>query len=218
MSEPKSPQANSDEIREHLSALMDGALSRDETRFLLRRVDADGELAGTWSRYQLIHSVLKREAFEVQPVADFSSAVIARLDTAQTVRPVFRVLRWAGGGAIAAGVALVALTVSRPVHDPVAPAQIIAAAVPVAQPAVAAAPAIAVDPAPQQQPWLQNMLSPTRFDYAQPASFDTSAYLLPRYVPGNSYAVPNANMPFVLRMAPVPEAKTVQPAAPAPRH
>ena len=61
----------SNEIREQLSALMDGELPRDQVRFLLRRVDTDDQLASTWMRYQLASSVLRRTA--VLPLrADFA--------------------------------------------------------------------------------------------------------------------------------------------------
>ena len=39
--------------REQLSALMDGALPEDQTRFLLRRLQHDDELAGSWERWRI---------------------------------------------------------------------------------------------------------------------------------------------------------------------
>ena len=38
--------------RERLSAMMDDALSADESRFLLRRMEHDDELADCWQRWQ----------------------------------------------------------------------------------------------------------------------------------------------------------------------
>ncbi|MFN7137618.1 MAG: RseA family anti-sigma factor, partial [Thermomonas sp.] len=39
--------------REQLSALMDGMLPEDQTRFLLRRLQHDAELAGSWERWRI---------------------------------------------------------------------------------------------------------------------------------------------------------------------
>jgi sigma-E factor negative regulatory protein RseA len=218
MNELNSSPTPSEQIREQLSALMDGELSADETRFLLRRMDSDPALAGTWSRFQLVQSVLKRETFESPASVDFSRAVLAQLDAQPAIRPAYRVLRWAGGSAIAASVALVALTVSRPVHDPVAPAPIVASVV-TAAPAPVAVPSAPVDSVPMQ-PWLQNLLSPNRFDYAQPASFD--APIIYRYDPSsrnttNGYAVPNGSAPYPMRPSAL-QAKAPAAAVPAPRH
>ena len=40
--------------REQLSAMMDGALSADETKFLLRRMEHDDALADCWERWQFV--------------------------------------------------------------------------------------------------------------------------------------------------------------------
>ena len=105
-------------FEEHLSAFMDGELGRDESRFLLRRAEGDDVLAGRWMRYHIARYVLRR-----QPVlairADFSSAILARLD-AESVAETGRVqwLRWGSGGAIAAAVAVAALMVTKPTTGP----------------------------------------------------------------------------------------------------
>ncbi|HWU69970.1 MAG TPA: RseA family anti-sigma factor, partial [Pseudoxanthomonas sp.] len=44
--------------RLQLSALIDGDLSPDEARFLLRRLQHDGELNACWERWQLCGDVL----------------------------------------------------------------------------------------------------------------------------------------------------------------
>jgi sigma-E factor negative regulatory protein RseA len=113
----------SQQFDEQLSAFMDGELGRDESRFLLRhvllqRADADGVLAGRWTRYHITRHVLRR-----QPVlalrADFSNAVMARLE-AEAVSQSGRTqwLRWGSGGAIAAAVAVAALMVTKPATEP----------------------------------------------------------------------------------------------------
>ena len=45
--------------REQLSALMDGALPADQTRFLLRRLQHDAPLAGCWERWRLTGEVMR---------------------------------------------------------------------------------------------------------------------------------------------------------------
>jgi Anti sigma-E protein RseA, N-terminal domain len=148
-----SRDANSREFhREQLSAMMDGALSADEARFLLRRMEHDDELADCWERWQFAGDAMRGIAGRALP-ADFSRRVgraiaddVALADAieAQTLavaaapgtrRPL---LRWGGGAALAASVALAALigsrTLSAPDHAPqqVATAPSAPVAVPVA--------------------------------------------------------------------------------------
>ncbi|HEX6834727.1 MAG TPA: sigma-E factor negative regulatory protein [Rudaea sp.] len=213
---------NSSEIREQLSALMDGVLPRDETRFLLRRVDADAELAATWSRYQLVQTVLKREMFVLPDEADFSASVLARLDAPAAVpaRREHRVLRWAGGGAIAAAVAVFALTLSRPPVEGTKPAPVMASvpAPAAVQPVATRLPTTDVaraEVAPTvAEPWLQRWLDPNGINYVQPASYTTPMYRadpLMRSAPGNpAYLVPGGSVPYVLRVVPTPDAAAPQ--------
>jgi sigma-E factor negative regulatory protein RseA len=120
---------SNNQINEQLSALMDGELARDQVRFLLRGVEAQSDLARRWSSYHLISATLKREFIVPLPV-NFSDGVIGRLQAevqsdavaAVNVRRGAGALRWVGGGAIAAAVAVVALVVSRPVGNNAAPA------------------------------------------------------------------------------------------------
>ena len=114
---------------EQLSALMDGELSSDETRFLLRRLDADQDLAKTWSNYQLASDVLKKR-FATPMRADFAAAVMQSITTEKQSVSRGGLLRWAGGGAIAAAVAVFALTTTRTVDEP-QPGQTALAAAPV---------------------------------------------------------------------------------------
>jgi sigma-E factor negative regulatory protein RseA len=107
------------QIHEQISALMDGELERDETRFLLRRLPADQQLSARWSRYHIARQALRRQDI-VALSPDFAHAVMARLVAEQPVaqlRSVNGWLRWGAGGAIAASVAVAALVVTRPVGE-----------------------------------------------------------------------------------------------------
>ncbi|HEU0276545.1 MAG TPA: sigma-E factor negative regulatory protein [Rhodanobacteraceae bacterium] len=105
--------------REDLSALMDGELAAEPTRFLLRRLDHDPELGATWSRWHLIRACLASDTARMStPKTDSDFA--ARVAAALTVMPAPRARRrhWAqyvGGTAIAAGVAVAALMLRTPV-------------------------------------------------------------------------------------------------------
>ena len=102
---------------EQLSALADGELGPDETRFLLRRLEAEPELAARWQRYHLARACMRHEP-ALLPVAGFSAAVAARLDVKQQTAARRSWLRHATGGAIAAGVAAMALfSISNPPPD-----------------------------------------------------------------------------------------------------
>ncbi|MFZ2236211.1 MAG: sigma-E factor negative regulatory protein [Dokdonella sp.] len=102
------------DYRENLSALMDGELGKDELRFLLRRLEADPDLATQWSHYHVVRQTLRRQ--EVLALrADFSEVIFARLQAeAVPARQRLPLLRWASGGAIAAAVAVAALMVTQP--------------------------------------------------------------------------------------------------------
>ncbi len=105
------------ESREHLSSLMDGEVSRETGRFLVRRLDADDDLRQTWTRYHLIRDCLRYQdgqfarhdlSSRVQHALSDEPPVPVRFDFGKTtwLRPVI-------GAALAASVALVAiLTVS----------------------------------------------------------------------------------------------------------
>jgi sigma-E factor negative regulatory protein RseA len=206
-----SEHETTDPIGEQLSILMDGELPRDQLRFLLRRIDADEELSRRWSRYQLVRSSLRRHP--VLPLrVDFAEVLMQRI--ARESLPVAQrrgaaLLRWAGGGAIAAAVAVVALVTTRPQVENVQPGSAVAAAsTAVPQPQDA-------HPAQAPMPALVN------FDYAQPASFDTGAgwysgaVAIPRYDIRHRYDANGVNLdgsgsanefaPYVLLTAPRPQ-------------
>lgn len=161
----------SQSINEQLSALMDGELSRDETRFLLRRLDADTQLTKTWSNYQLASDVLKKR-FATPMRADFAASVmqaIAADERPATARGGW--MRWAGGGAIAAAVAVVALIGTSPFDEPASQQKTVMAT---ATPVLASPSAAAVEKT------FSSGILPTYspLDYTTAASYDQ--WLTPR--------------------------------------
>lgn len=105
-----------DHQRENLSTGMDGELSKEELRFLLRRLDHDASLQQQWSRYHVARDGLRRE---LSPLASegFAQRVMQAIEREavsgqQGKRRHW--LHWSAGGAIAAGVAVAALMVAQP--------------------------------------------------------------------------------------------------------
>jgi len=100
-----------DDIKQQLSALIDGELDPAAGRFLLRRLQREPELSAQWERWHLARDCLQRQ--RVTPLReDFAARIAAAL--ADEARPASRgatsgVLRWAGGFAVAASVAIAAL-------------------------------------------------------------------------------------------------------------
>ena len=107
------PNANED-----LSAGLDGELSKEAMRFLLRRLDHDASLQDTWARYNLARDGLRRQ---LPPLASSTFAARVMLAIEQEAAPVSAKrnhwLRWSAGGAIAASVAAAALMIGQPVAD-----------------------------------------------------------------------------------------------------
>lgn len=109
--------------REQLSALMDGALPPDETRFLLRRLQHDAPLAECWERWRLTGEVMRGLAPAQRLPADFAKRVgMALHGPVSQPAPVPGVrmspwLRWGAGAAMAASVAVAALVVRQPAND-----------------------------------------------------------------------------------------------------
>jgi len=146
--------------REQLSALMDGALPADETRFLLRRLQHDASLAECWERWRLGGEVMRGLAPAQRLPADFATRVALALQ--QDGRPATAApphvrkpawLRWGGGAAMAASLAVVVGFVARqPAVDPVSAASQpqVAVAAPVADPA--SAPSVPVPSTPIPMP------------------------------------------------------------------
>ncbi|MGY3038553.1 sigma-E factor negative regulatory protein RseA [Rhodanobacter sp. TND4EL1] len=108
----------SQDIRESLSAGIDGELSAEQLRFLLRRLDHDASLQGAWSQYHVARDSLRHE-FPAMASAGFADRVMLAIEqesAAAVVVPSRRHhwLRWSAGGAIAASVAAAALMVGQP--------------------------------------------------------------------------------------------------------
>lgn len=105
-----------DNQRENLSTGMDGELSKEELRFLLRRLDHDASLQQAWSRYHVARDGLRRELSPLASV-DFASRVMDAIDRESGAAQQGKRrhwLHWSAGGAIAAGVAVAALMVAQP--------------------------------------------------------------------------------------------------------
>jgi len=102
--------------RQQLSALVDGELSADASRLLVRRLAHDEELAGCHERWQLCGDVLRGAVTAPAPL-DFAARIRRAIadEHASQVQPVVRPgarWRWAGGAAIAASVAAIALFIA----------------------------------------------------------------------------------------------------------
>src|SRR5688572_9679786 len=116
--------------RETLSALFDGELSGDATRFALKRLDHDLQWRETCGRWQLIGDALRGEPLAIAP-ADFATGVVRALGplpgagtpSVQGPPKAGRASalsrgRWLGGVALAASVAVAAVLVARPFSSP----------------------------------------------------------------------------------------------------
>ncbi len=162
----------SQQIQEQLSALMDGELPRDETLFLLRRVEHERGLLQRWDDFHRVRHALRRQ--EVLPLrADFAELVMRGIEAAP-VPAVVRSRPWlrlASGGAIAASVAVAVLVATAP-RDIAMPD-----AAPLATVPAAPVPAAARFAEPVPNEFRPPMLSPSLA--AQPASVTTSGFNAP---------------------------------------
>jgi negative regulator of sigma E activity len=120
---------NEQEQISQLSALYDGELPPQQTQMIVRRALKDPALRASWERYALIGACLRNEPIAVHPQGSLADRVRAQLagedelggSTAAQHEPAEaakgRGSFWAGrgvmGGAIAAGVALVAVVLVR---------------------------------------------------------------------------------------------------------
>ncbi|MFC5741093.1 sigma-E factor negative regulatory protein [Dyella tabacisoli] len=103
--------------RENLSVGMDGELSAEQLRFLLRRLDHDEPLQQAWSRYHVARDGLRHELPPLAKPGFAARVMLAIEQEAAAAQPAERRhwLRWSAGGAIAASVAVAALMVTQPV-------------------------------------------------------------------------------------------------------
>jgi sigma-E factor negative regulatory protein RseA len=118
-------QANVDQsIRENLSAGIDGELSKEELRFLLRRLDHDVSLQQAWAHYHIARDGLRRQ-LPLMAAPGFAARVMLAIEQESMpatssnsgVRRGGHWLRWSAGGAIAASVAAAALMIGQPTGD-----------------------------------------------------------------------------------------------------
>lgn len=112
------------ESREHISSLMDGETSRDTGRFLVRRLGADEELCATWARYHLIRDCLRHQ--EGGLANDTLASRVRRAIEEESLpakhrRSTFTWLRPVAGMALAASVALIAISAVGPGEQAVQP-------------------------------------------------------------------------------------------------
>jgi len=120
-----SPDKFDAHYRQQLSSLIDGELSADEARFMLRRLEHDESLSSCNERWQMLGDVLRGQACAPAPV-DFADRV--RASVAAEPAPVMQARiergpdrqerrggwrRWGGGAALAASVAAVAMFMTR---------------------------------------------------------------------------------------------------------
>ncbi len=114
-----SEQAMSEEeLHEELSAFMDGELDADRARFLQQRLGHDAELLARWERWQLLSASMRRQG---QPLpAGFADRVGQALavPTPQAASVRNRALRWSGGTALAASLAVAGVFVFDAMHEP----------------------------------------------------------------------------------------------------
>jgi sigma-E factor negative regulatory protein RseA len=105
--------------REHLSAGIDGELAGEELRFLLRRFEHDTDMLQAWTRYHVARDGLRQQlpALASEGFAARVEQAIAQEAQARSGRRPPHWLRWSAGGALAAGVAVVALMIARPATD-----------------------------------------------------------------------------------------------------
>jgi sigma-E factor negative regulatory protein RseA len=112
------PVMSDDELHEDLSAFMDGELDADRARFLQQRLSHDAALRARWERWQLLSSSMRRQA---QPLpAGFAERIAHAIEAdAVAVAPTRgRALRWAGGTALAASLAVAGVFVFDATHQP----------------------------------------------------------------------------------------------------
>ena len=101
---------NNTQIKESLSALMDGQADELEVRRVLKEISENDELRDTWRRHQMAAAAMRRELPE--QVVDYSVAIRAAIEDEQshgTPTAVHRLIKPLGRFAVAASVAVIAL-------------------------------------------------------------------------------------------------------------
>lgn len=118
MNQANTSQTSADQGRENLSAGVDGELSKEAMRFLLRRLDHDAAMQQSWAHYNVARDSLRRQ-LPLMASPDFAARVMLAIDK-ETLPVAARRsgwLRWSAGGAIAASVAAAALMIGQPSVD-----------------------------------------------------------------------------------------------------
>ena len=119
----------SKESREDLSCFMDGEISKETSRFLVRRLGADGELRATWARYHLVRDCLRNQEGNLTAInlsgrvqqalaSEAHQSTPPGVATSQS-KPAW--LKPIAGMAIAASVALMAIVAVGPGQSPIGP-------------------------------------------------------------------------------------------------
>jgi negative regulator of sigma E activity len=169
------------ELGEQLSALMDGELDSERSRFLLRRLSTDASLRAVWERWQLASGSLRGQ-LALQVDAGFLERVRAGIDQGHGVEGEAAVqgpadeaaprsggwLRWVAGAAIAASVALAAVLGVQP-RAPVAPEATLVEAPPVQPSTVALSPLSEADLRPRLRAPAQTVSAQQRGPLLSPA-------------------------------------------------
>lgn len=107
----------SEDIKEQLSALMDGELGRDERAFLMRRLEHDAELRAFWTRLHLMRDVIThRPGGAPLDLSDRVMNALAEEDRNPVAAPQASSRTWRPwlGAAIAASVAMMAVLSATP--------------------------------------------------------------------------------------------------------
>lgn len=107
------------DVRGNLSAGIDGELSKEQLRFLLRQLDHDTSLQQTWVDYHMARDGLRRQLPTIA-TPGFAARVMLAIEQESmpaTVAKRNHWLHWSAGGAIAASVAAVTLMIGQPTGD-----------------------------------------------------------------------------------------------------
>jgi len=161
--------ANANDLKQQLSAMMDGELESQPTRFLLRRLNADASLQQDWARWHLARACLRGEttaALRTGFAAGIAEQIAA--DAVPARRHRGEVLRWAGGLAVAASVAMAALLVVPSGPTPVT----------IDGPVIAATPSVAPEARVATSGLTERDLRPSLAPVAQTVAAGTDARML----------------------------------------
>ena len=74
------PQRSDAQSHEQLSALMDGELDRDATRFLLKRCESDRELVDCWQRWHVTGEIMRGGAVVLARAGSAAAVSSGRAD------------------------------------------------------------------------------------------------------------------------------------------